>query len=57
MQPADDAPSTLKDDGIGSVSLARLLLAFLKIGSIGLRWHPAFVPAVGAAAGYFRLLP
>lgn len=23
----------------------------------GLRWHPAFVLAIGAAAGYFRLLP
>ncbi len=35
MQPATHAPSTLNGDGGGSVSLARLLLAFLKIGSIG----------------------
>ena len=35
MQPADRAPSTLNGDGGGSVSLVRLLLAFLKIGSIG----------------------
>ena len=35
MQPADRASSTLNGDGGGSVSLVRLLLAFLKIGSIG----------------------
>ena len=35
MQPADHAPSTLTDTGGGSVSLVRLLLAFLKIGCIG----------------------
>ena len=35
MQSADRAPSTLNGDGEGSVSLVRLLLAFLKIGSIG----------------------
>jgi hypothetical protein len=23
----------------------------------GLRWHPAFILAIGAAAGYFGLLP
>jgi chromate transporter len=35
MQPADRAPSTLNGDDAGSISLGRLLLAFLKIGSIG----------------------
>jgi chromate transporter len=35
MQPVDRAPSTLNGDGGGSISLVRLLLAFLKIGSIG----------------------
>jgi chromate transporter len=35
MQPADRAPSTVNGDGGGSVSLGRLLVAFLKIGSIG----------------------
>jgi chromate transporter len=35
MQPADRGLSTLNGDGGGSVSLGRLLVAFLKIGSIG----------------------
>jgi len=35
MPPVDRAPSTLNGDGGGSVSLGRLLGAFLKIGSIG----------------------
>jgi chromate transporter len=35
MRPGDHTPSTLKADGIGLLSLVRLLLAFLKIGSVG----------------------
>ena len=35
MQPADHASSTLNGDGAGPVSFVRLLVAFLKIGSIG----------------------
>ena len=34
-----------------------VLIAFSFLLLAGLRWHPAFVLAVGAAVGYFQLLP